>query len=89
VPACLVLETRIAVSNEVREKSLDVMQHARISVLADNQACARMPTEDVTEPSVERSFCDDRRDLLSNLVNATTVRRNFDLFLEHAPYPLG
>jgi hypothetical protein len=27
--------------------------------------------------------------LLSNLVNAATVRRNLDLFLEHAPYPLG
>ena len=55
----VVLEARVAVSNKVRDKSLDVTQDARISVLANDQARARVPAEHVAESGIDLSFRHD------------------------------
>ena len=85
----VVLEARIAVSNEVREKCLDITQHTGIGILANDQTRARMSTEHVTESSVELGFGHDRRDLPGDLIDAATVCRDLYLFLEHGRFPLG
>ncbi len=88
-PLSVVFETRITVSNQVRNKSLDVAQYARIRILADDQTSARVSTEDVTQAGVDAGFCDDRCDLPGDFVDAAAVCRNLELFLEHARFPLG
>ena len=85
----IVLEARISVSNEAREKCLDITQHTGIGILANNQTGARMSTEHVTESGVEPGFGHDRRDLPGDLIDAATVCRDLYLFLEHGRFPLG
>jgi len=87
-PLGIVHEAGIAILYEVREERLDIPEHIRIGVFTDDQTRARMPAEDMAQTHLARSLDDERSDLLRNLVNAATVCRYLELFLEHAQYPL-
>lgn len=87
-PLGVVHESGVAISNEIREERLNVVEHIRIGILTDHQARARMPAEYVAQTDIECGLGNEHSNLLGDLVNAATVCRNFEFFLEHAQYPL-
>ena len=85
----IVDERGIAIGHQAAREMLEIAAHGRVGVFADDQRCARVMDEQMTEPLDQPGSLDDLLDLTSDLDSSTAACLDRQNLPVHAVQPRG